>query len=475
MKETKMTDDEFENSTQFNQDDDGLENLFNNLPGNQSPPADAPGTGDDRSSAGAGLPTFDGTSTQPGRSPQLYAFGALTGRSRLEAAAHTANGESPPPAPSSGVQRTRRLQHGSLVGTVAVVALAAGLGFGHVAWKSGGTSVVSASPASMSTSAAVASIADKVDPGLVDIDTVLGFEGEEAAGTGIVLTPSGEILTNNHVINGATAISVTDIGNGKMYSATVVGYDATKDIAVLQLHDASGLVTASIGNSSSASVGETVVGIGNAGGTGGTPSAAGGTVTALNRSITASDEGDGSSEQLTGLIQTNADIHPGDSGGSLVNSAGQVIAVDTAASAGLSFQAGGESPGFQGYAIPINGATAIAKEIVSGTSTPTIHIGTTVFLGVQIDSNTPGFGGPTSGVVAGAAVAGVITGSPAQGAGLGAGDVITSVDGHTVASADSLTELLEPDRPGYKVTIGWTTSLGQRQTATVQLTSGPPQ
>jgi S1-C subfamily serine protease len=357
------------------------------------------------------------------------------------------------------------------VGTVAVVALAAGLGFGHVAWKSSGASAVSASPASMSSSTDVSSIAGKVDPGLVDIDTILGFEGEEAAGTGIVLTSSGEILTNNHVIDGATAISVTDVGNGKTYSAVVVGYDTTKDIAVLQLHAASGLQTASIGNSSNASVGETVVGIGNAGGSGGTPSAAGGTITALNRSITASDQGDGSSEQLTGLIQTNADIQPGDSGGSLVNSSGQVIAVDTAASAGFSFQAGGESSGFQGYAIPINGATSIAKEIESGTSTSTVHIGTTGFLGVQVEASTQVFGGSTSG----AAVAGVITGSPAQVAGLGAGDVITSVNGHTVASADALTELLEPYHPGDRVTIGWTNSLGQTQTASVQLSSGPPQ
>ena len=104
---------------------------------------------------------------------------------------------------------------------------------------------------------------------------------------------------------------MTDVGNGKTYSASVVGYSRTKDIAVLQLHGASGLQTATIGDSSKVSVGEDVVGIGNAGGTGGTPSAAGGTVTALNQSITASDEGDGSSEQLTGLIETNADIQAG--------------------------------------------------------------------------------------------------------------------------------------------------------------------
>ena len=213
----------------------------------------------------------------------------------------------------------------------------------------------------------MSSIASKVDPGLVDINTTLGYQQEEAAGTGIVLSSSGVILTNNHVIDGATTISVTDIGNGKTYSASVVGYSRTKDIAVLQLHGASGLQTATIGDSSKVSVGEGVVGIGNAGGTGGTPSAAGGTVTALNQSITASDDGDGSSEQLTGLIETNADIQAGDSGGSLVNTSGEVVGIDTAASAGFSFQSSGQSSGNQGYAIPINEAITIAKQIELGT------------------------------------------------------------------------------------------------------------
>jgi S1-C subfamily serine protease len=324
-----------------------------------------------------------------------------------------------------------------------------------------GTSPSSSSTASGSTD--VSSIADRVDPGLVDIDTTLGYEEEEAAGTGIVLTSSGEILTNNHVIDGATSISVTDIGNGKTYTATVVGYDTTKDIAVLQLRDASGLQTASIGNSSNVSVGETVVGIGNAGGTGGTPSAAGGTVTALDQSITASDENSGSSEQLTALIETNADIQPGDSGGSLVDSSGQVIAMDTAT--------GGQTSRYQSYAIPINEAISIAKEIEAGTSTSTIHIGTTGFLGVEIESNAQ-IGGSS---VSGATVAGVVTSSPAQTAGLAAGDVITSVDGQSVDSAEGLSELLEPYAPGDKVTVAWTTTSGLTETATVQLTSGPPQ
>jgi S1-C subfamily serine protease len=389
---------------------------------------------------------------------------------RIETLPSYTHGAETMPPPSPGLHRPHRLRHSSLLGTVAIIAVAVGVGLGHVAWK-GSASSVSATPASMSTSTDVSSIAGKVDPGLVDIDTILGFEGEEAAGTGIVLTSSGEILTNNHVINGATTISVTDIGNGKTYSATVVGYDTTKDIAVLQLHDASGLQTASIGNSSNVSVGETVVGIGNAGGTGGMPSAAGGTVTGLNQSITASDEGDGNSEQLSGLIETNAGIQPGDSGGSLVNSSGQVIAMDTAASAGFSFQSGGESSGFQAYAIPINEATSIAKEIESGTSSSMVHIGITGFLGVEIESNPQADGGSTSG----AQVAGVISNSPAQGAGLGVGDVITSVDGQPVASANALTGLLEPDHPGNRVTIGWTNSLGQTQTQSLQLSSGPPQ
>jgi S1-C subfamily serine protease len=380
----------------------------------------------------------------------------------------------PPPAP----HRVRRLRRGALIGTaVAVVTLGAGIGLGHVAWTTGTNSVAASSSSSPSGSTSsgsgsteVSSIAAKVDPGLVDIDTTLGYQEEEAAGTGIVLTSNGEILTNNHVIEGATSISVTDVGNGKTYSATVVGYDTTKDVAVLQLHGASGLTTASL-DTATVSVGETVVGIGNAGGTGGTPSAAGGAVTALNQSITASDEGDGSAEQLTGLIKTNADIQAGDSGGSLVNSAGQVVGMDTAASAGFSFQSTGQSSGYEGYAIPIDEAVTLAKQIEAGSSSSTVHIGTTAFLGVEIDAAADGYGNVSSG----ATVAGVITGSPAEEAGLAAGDVITSVDGNAVDSAQALTSALEPYKPGDHLTIDWTDASGVTQTATIALSSGPPQ
>ena len=147
----------------------------------------------------------------------------------------------------------------------------------------------------------MSAIAQGVNPGLVDINTTLSYQGEQAAGTGMVLTSNGEVLTNNHVIDGATSISVTDVGNGKTYTASVVGYDRSHDIAVIQLNNASGLQTVTLGDSSNVSVGQAVVAIGNAGGTGGTPSAVGGSITALNQSITASDSGDGTSETLSGL------------------------------------------------------------------------------------------------------------------------------------------------------------------------------
>jgi S1-C subfamily serine protease len=318
----------------------------------------------------------------------------------------------------------------------------------------------------------------------VDINSTFNYQSASGAGTGIVLTANGEVITNNHVINGATSISVTDLGNGKTYSATVVGYDDTDDIAVLQLENASGLTTAAIGDSSSATVGEPVVAIGNAGGVGGTPTSAGGSITALRRSITAGDELDGTSEQLSGLIQVNADVQSGDSGGSLVNAKGQVVGMDTAASAGFSFQ----TSGTQGYAIPISQALSTARGIESGTAGPDVHVGATAFLGLKINAATGGsassggFPGSAAGnsgssgtpAAAGATVNSVVAGGAAQSAGIGANDVITSLDGKAISSPSALSKALVPYHPGNKVTIGWTDPSGSPHTATVALGSGPP-
>jgi S1-C subfamily serine protease len=300
-------------------------------------------------------------------------------------------------------------------------------------------------------------IAAQTDPGLVDIVTTLGLQGGEAAGTGQVLTSTGEVLTNNHVVDGATSIRVTDIANGVTYQAKVVGYDQTKDIAVLQLQGASGLQTVTLGNSSSAAVGQKVVALGNAGGKGGTPSVAVGHITGLGASITASDGFSGASERLTGLIHHNAPIQPGDSGGPLVNTAGQVVGINTAASSGFQFQSGRT----QAFAIPINQALAVASQIVAGHSSSTVHIGPTGLLGVQVQAGN------------GASVAGVVPGDPAAQAGITAGDVITSVDGHRVTSPAGLQAAMEQHHPGDRVTVGWTDQSGQAHSATVTLVTGP--
>ncbi len=377
--------------------------------------------------------------------------------------------------PGDNPQGHKRRRHRmAITAGVAAVGLAVG---GGAVYALNGTSTAATATTALSTS----QIATRVDPGLVDVVSTLGYQNAEAAGTGQVVTSSGEVLTNNHVIDGATSIKVTDIGNGRTYTASVVGYDKTDDIAVLQLQGASGLATVSYGNSSDVTTGETVVALGNAGGKGGTPSVAAGTVTALNQAITASDESSGTSESLSGMIQTNADIQAGDSGGPLVNAEGQVIGMDTAASTSseISSPFGQSSSSSsqgqtQGYAIPINRALSIASEIEAGDASSTVHIGATGFLGVEVASSSyssPTFGGEQQS--SGATVEGTLSGSPAAEAGLSAGDVIDSVGGHAVSSSSDLQSVIEQYHPGDKVSIVWTSEYGQTQTSTVTLANGP--
>jgi S1-C subfamily serine protease len=436
---------------------------------------------------------------------------------------HEAPGSIPP---ALAKPRYRRM---AVIAAVAAVGLVAG-GAGYHLVSAGSTPSSAASTTALTTS----QIANRVDPGLVDIVSTLGDQSAEAAGTGMVVTSSGEVLTNNHVIDGATSIKATDIGNGRTYTAKVVGYDKSDDVAVIQLQGASGLTTVSFGDSSQVAVGQSVVALGNAGGQGGTPSVATGTVTALNQSITASDEGSGSSENLTGMIESNANIQPGDSGGSLVNSAGQVIAIDTAASGGSGSSSSGsgqdpfgssgqdpfgssgqdpfgssgqdpfgssgqdpfggssqspseqspssQSPSSSGqsqtqaFSIPINKALAIAGQIEAGNASSTVHIGATGFLGVELGtSGSSSSGGFSSGGQSGSAltVQGTLSGSPAAQAGLSQGDVIDSIDGQSVSSQSDLQAAIGQHHPGDQVTIGWTDQSGQTHTATVTLENGP--
>ncbi len=341
-----------------------------------------------------------------------------------------------------------------------------------------------------STTLTTAQIAAKVNPGLVDVVSTLGYQNGEAAGTGQVLTSTGEVLTNNHVIDGATSIKARDVGNGRTYTAKVVGYDKTRDVAVLQLVNASGLTTVSL-SSSGVQSGQKVVALGNALGKGGTPSVATGKVTATGRTITASDESAANAERLHGLIQTNAGIQPGDSGGPLVNTAGDVVGMNTAASSNISTTAFGtqsQKPATQAFAIPISHATAIVDQIEAGKASSTVHIGATPFLGVQVSSSSAGSTGGDGGyggyfgnssgdsgssTVSGAPVAGVVSGSAAAQAGLTQGDVITSVAGHTITTPTGVSSALAQHHPGDKVSIGWTDQTGQSHTATVQLGAGP--
>ncbi len=347
-------------------------------------------------------------------------------------------------------------------------------GFSGSGSSSSGSAASSPTPGAGAPSD-VSGIAAKVAPALVDVNSTFNYQSAAGAGTGVVVSSDGEVITNNHVVNGATSISVTDVGNGKTYHARVVGYDASHDIAVLQLQGASGLTTASIGDSATATVGEPIVAVGNAGGAGGTPTSAGGAITGLNQSVTAGDDLNGTSEQLAGMIGVNANVQAGDSGGSLVNSAGQVLGIDTAGSSGsTSVDFSSESPAAEAFAVPINTAMSIANQIESGQGTSTIHIGTTAFLGVMTTSNASqdgrGFGdyggsGASAGT-AGVTVAGVVSGGAAAQAGLAQGDVITSFDGQTLTAASDLTKLLVPLHPGDKVQVGWVDGSGQSHAGT---------
>jgi S1-C subfamily serine protease len=319
-----------------------------------------------------------------------------------------------------------------------------GRGFGYGGSASGGTSTGSGSSTTATADQQV---------GVVTVDTVLGYQHGEAAGTGMVVTADGEILTNNHVIEGATSITVTVLSTGDSYTATVVGTDPTDDVAVLQLRGASGLHVADFGGKA-AEVGDAVTAVGNAGGTG-TASAAAGTVTAVEQSITATGESGSDAEQLSGLIETDADVVAGDSGGPLYDTAsGEIIGMDTAASSGGDVV---------GYAIPIATALSIAGQTVDGVDAATIHQGYPAFLGVSVDPTGSG----------GAAIAQVLPGGPAEDAGITAGNVVTAVGGTTIGSSDDLTTALAGHDAGDTVSVTWSDTVGATHTAQVTLAAGP--
>lgn len=315
------------------------------------------------------------------------------------------------------------------------------------------------STAPLPSGSSTQSIVQTVSPAIVNINTQMGDIGA-AAGTGMLLSASGEVLTNNHVVQGATAISVEIGGAGRTYEASVVGVDPTDDVAVIQIQGVSNQHVISVGDSSAVQVGDPVVGLGNALGRGGAPQPAEGTVTGLDQSITATDAGGTNPETLTGMIETDAPIQPGDSGGPLVNTAGQVIGMDTAGSSHVVGHAASDA-----FAIPIQKAVSIAKQIVSGTGGPNIQGPHGPLIGVVVtDASTR----------PGALVRTVQANSPAASAGIKPGDVITGLDGKTVDSVASLGTAIRGHHPGDSVPITWIDGAGASHSATITFAPGPP-
>ena len=298
--------------------------------------------------------------------------------------------------------------------------------------------------------------APKLTKGVVLVTTNLQYENAAAAGTGIVLTKTGEVLTNNHVIRGATTIKVTVPSTKRTYAADVLGYDVSDDIALIKLEGATNLATVTRADSSKLKIGDLSTAVGNANG-GGKLVIARGKVTGLNRAITVNDDQGGTAD-LSGLIQTSARLVPGDSGGPLLDSKGRVIGVDAAGSSNFAFQAS------DGYAIPINKAISLAHQMEAGSATTLVHIGKTAFLGVSLQDTSTGV-----------TVVSVVDGLPAAAAGLDRGFVITAIDDQQIQTVDDVRAAIFAHHPGDSVTIAYLDALGNAATASITFADGPPQ
>ena len=412
-------------------------------------------------------------------------------------------------------RRGRRRRH--LLVYLTVAAVAAGIGAGlTVALDGQGPSASAGSATSANGIPSVhdnqassgpglnqAAVERKVEPGLVDITSTIKYASETAEGTGMIVSPSGLVLTNNHVIDGATEVKVTLVDNKhRSYVARVVGYDSVDDVALLKITGASGLATVTFGNSAQVRVGLPVLALGDAQGHGGVTPAAG-DISALNRSIQASDEGSGTIEDLNHMLQTDAPIQQGDSGGALADNAGQVIGMITAANT----PAAGQPGNTMGFAIPIDTALNIAKQIAGQEASSKVYIGLPGFMGVQVSQSSSanpgqqaaaarrsgdGQGGIARGGLAcvtgaqwagvptriapagsGALILGVVCGTAAQTQGLKPGDVIISVDGQAVTTPGSLTAITAQYHPGRVVSVGYEAPDGSRHTVRILLGDGP--
>jgi S1-C subfamily serine protease len=312
-----------------------------------------------------------------------------------------------------------------------------------------------------------AELSARIVPTIVTLTATSG--ALTTAGTGIVLSSDGLVLTNHHVVDGAADVDAIAMADGALYDADVLGYDRFRDVAVLRLHGADGLPVAPLGRSAELRLNDAVTAIGNAEGRGVAVSAPG-FVTGTDESVVARNSNDGSRNRLTGMIEVDADIRPGDSGGPLVDAFGNVVGISTAGNTGMrpdpTDASTDVSVPIESYALPIDDAIAIADQVRSGVGTATVHVGPTALLGVAVTD-----AGRTQD---GAKVVAVGISSPAEQAEVVRGDVIVSWDGRPIRSQSDLTVEMTNRRPGDHVEIGWIDADGQRRTAVVVLAEGTP-
>lgn len=315
-----------------------------------------------------------------------------------------------------------------------------------------------------STEDSIANVAEKVSPSVVSIITTTqvrsfyGTSSGEGAGTGIVVSKDGYILTNNHVVQDTSAVSVVDYKGNLYKSVEVIGRDPLNDVAFLKINSNDTFTPAEIGNSATLRTGQQVVAIGNALGQY-SNTVTSGIISGTGRPITASDSS-GRSESLTDLIQTDASINPGNSGGPLVNLSGQVIGINTAVAA--------DANGI-GFAIPINAAKGMLRGVLKNGVVARAYIGVNyinITPEVAREYKLPTLNGA---LVSGGASGAVAQNSPAQKAGLESGDVITKIDDNKIGQHGSLSSVIGLYQPGETATI---TFIRDGSEQTTQITFG---
>ncbi|MFI5714463.1 S1C family serine protease [Nocardia sp. NPDC051750] len=302
-----------------------------------------------------------------------------------------------------------------------------------------------------------------ISPVLVNITAAARPFGAAAAGSGIVLTGDGQVLTSHHVVKGAKTVRVTRVADGAVYAAEVLGYDARADIALLSLTGAAGLAPARIGSSAGLRVQDEVLAVGNAGGSG-AATAVPGRISDLDSTIMAFNEQDLSRQALTGMLEIEAPVSSGQSGGALTDHTGAVVGVIAAASGERDPPPGRSVDPPNGYAVPIDAAMRIVRQIRSGTPTESVHIGPTATLGVLISDAGP----------RGARIDMAIPGLPAQTAGLASGDIVTSIDGRAVTSARALRAAIDTRKPTEVVQLEVLEADGDERVVSVRLAAGTP-